>query len=88
MIFFYFVSDSVIDQLDDANPGCLDLAKVRYGGSFHGSAVDDVKKLGKICLVFLALVPYWLVYFQASVEDFSCDLELLLFVGRVYNLLF
>ena len=57
-------SDSIIDQLEDTNPGCLDLAKVRYGGSFHTSVVDDVKKLGKICVVFLALIPYWLVYFQ------------------------
>ena len=57
-------SDSIIDQLEDTNPGCLDLAKVRYGGSFHASVVDDVKKLGKICVVFLALIPYWLVYFQ------------------------
>ena len=61
---YYFDSDSIIDQIDDTNPGCLDLAKVRYGGSFHASVVDDVKKLGKILLVFLALIPYWLVYFQ------------------------
>ena len=62
--YYYFVSDSIIDQIDDTNPGCLDLAKVRYGGSFHASVVDDVRKLGKIVLVFLALIPYWLVYFQ------------------------
>ncbi|CAH1800457.1 unnamed protein product [Owenia fusiformis] len=45
-------------------PSCLDMAKVRYGGSYHESIVDDVKSLGKVLVVFVLLVPYWLVYFQ------------------------
>ncbi|XP_022102191.1 solute carrier family 15 member 4-like [Acanthaster planci] len=45
-------------------PSFLDMAKVRYGGSFHESMVDDVKSLKKIILVFLGLTPYWVVYFQ------------------------
>ncbi|XP_076042645.1 solute carrier family 15 member 4-like isoform X2 [Oratosquilla oratoria] len=45
-------------------PQFLDRAKVRYGGSFHESAVDDVRSLGKLFVVFIALIPYWLVYFQ------------------------
>ncbi len=58
-----------MDHLDvtDPQPGCLDLAKVRHGGSFHDSVVDDVKKLGKIFFVFLAMIPYWLVYFQVLI---------------------
>lgn len=45
-------------------PSCLDMAKVQFGGKFHESSVDDVKRLGKILLVFIALIPYWLLYFQ------------------------
>ena len=45
-------------------PGFLDRTKVRYGGSFHEGAVDDVRSLGKLMAVFTALIPYWLVYFQ------------------------
>lgn len=45
-------------------PRFLDRAKIRYGGSFHESAVDDVRALGKLLSVFTALIPYWLVYFQ------------------------
>jgi len=45
-------------------PCCLDYAKVRYGGSFHESAVDEIKVVGKIVLVFASLVPYWTVYHQ------------------------
>ncbi|XP_033118899.1 solute carrier family 15 member 4-like [Anneissia japonica] len=47
-----------------AKPSYLDMAKVRYGGSFHDSMVDDVKSLSTIILVFVALIPYWIVYFQ------------------------
>ena len=50
----------------DPPQGCLDRAKVRFGGSFHDSSVDDVKSLGKVILVFLAMVPYWIVYFQVG----------------------
>ncbi|KAF2362662.1 Proton-dependent oligopeptide transporter family [Trinorchestia longiramus] len=45
-------------------PKFLDLAKVRYGGRFHETAVDDVKAVGSMLSLFAALLPYWLVYFQ------------------------
>lgn len=44
--------------------GCLDRAKLRYGGSFEEQLVDDVGKLGKVVLIFFTMVPYWLVYYQ------------------------
>lgn len=42
----------------------LDHAKFRFGGNYHDHSVDDIKKVGKILLVFTALIPYWMVYFQ------------------------
>ncbi|PNF22357.1 hypothetical protein B7P43_G17504 [Cryptotermes secundus] len=46
------------------SPSWLDYAKIRYGGSHHDSAVEDVKRLGIILLLFFCLLPYWLVFFQ------------------------
>ncbi|XP_046979798.1 solute carrier family 15 member 4-like [Schistocerca americana] len=46
------------------SPSWLDYAKIRYGGTHHDSAVEDVKRLGAILLLFVCLSPYWLVFFQ------------------------
>lgn len=45
-------------------PDWLDMAKVRYGGKFHESVVEDVKSLSAIIKVFFILIPYWILYFQ------------------------
>ncbi|XP_054717561.1 solute carrier family 15 member 4-like [Uloborus diversus] len=45
-------------------PSWLDMAKVRYGGKYHESVVEDVKSLKAILIVFIILIPYWLLYFQ------------------------
>ncbi|XP_071447914.1 solute carrier family 15 member 4-like [Hetaerina americana] len=46
------------------SPAWLDYAKIRYGGSHHDSAVEDVKRLTAIFILFVCLLPYWLVFFQ------------------------
>ncbi|CAE1313195.1 SLC15A3_4 [Acanthosepion pharaonis] len=45
-------------------PSFLDWAKIRHGGHFHDSLVDDIKALGKVIVFFFFFVPYWMVYFQ------------------------
>ncbi|CAG5123012.1 unnamed protein product [Candidula unifasciata] len=59
----------------------LDYAKRRYGGVFHNSLVDDVRKLGMILAVFAVMVPYWLVYFQMQTTFMFQGLNMRLFFG-------
>ncbi|CAF4454763.1 unnamed protein product, partial [Adineta steineri] len=42
----------------------LDYAKISNQGKFLDRVVDDIKSLRRIIIVFLLLIPYWLLYFQ------------------------
>ncbi|XP_071495684.1 solute carrier family 15 member 4-like [Diadema antillarum] len=63
----------------------LDMAKKRYGGSFHDSMVEDVKSLKKVIGVFILLIPYWMSYYQMQSTFVlqGVHMDLSLFTGRV-----
>ncbi|XP_052261107.1 solute carrier family 15 member 4-like isoform X2 [Dreissena polymorpha] len=59
----------------------LDYAKFRYGGNYHDYDVDDIKKLGKILVVFSALIPFWMVYYQMETSFLVQGLHMKLIVN-------
>ncbi|CAF1229187.1 unnamed protein product [Adineta steineri] len=44
----------------------LDYAKVENNGRFQDRIVDDIKSLRRIIVMFLLLIPYWLIYLQSD----------------------
>lgn len=53
-------------------PSLLDFAKAANGGHFSDRIVDDVKYLKASSIVFLLLIPQWLIYYQASFTILLC----------------
>ncbi len=45
-------------------PSFLDYARVANNGKFNDRIVNDVKSLRRVIIVFLLLMPYWLIYYQ------------------------
>ena len=41
-------------------------ADISYGGRYHHRIVDDVRALGRAVILFLLLVPYWVVNHQVT----------------------
>ena len=44
----------------------FDYAKVENNGRFQDRVVDDIKSLRRIVVMFLLLIPYWLIYLQVN----------------------
>ena len=44
----------------------MDYAHVSNGGRFRGPAINAIKSFHRAIIVFLLLIPYWLVYAQVS----------------------
>jgi solute carrier family 15 (peptide/histidine transporter), member 3/4 len=54
----------------------LDYAKIANNGRFLDREVDDIKSLRPVIVVFLLLIPYWLLYVQVTIindEHFICN---------------
>ena len=49
----------------------LDYAKISNYGRFHDQIVNDIKSLRRIIVVFLFLIPYWLLYVQVIFINFD-----------------
>jgi peptide/histidine transporter 3/4 len=67
------VFDSMMDHEDrpttmnDKSPSFLDYARAANHGKFIDRLVDDVKSLRRVIVVFLLLIPYWLIYYQVEI---------------------
>ena len=53
-----------VGQIEQTSIGFLDYAKTINHGRFHEGIVDDVKSLRNAFVVFILLIPYWLVFDQ------------------------
>ena len=51
---------------DQPSQSILDFAKAAHRGKFTDRVVNDVKAFRRAVIVFLLLIPYWLIYCQVG----------------------
>ncbi|CAF1286967.1 unnamed protein product [Adineta ricciae] len=58
------ISENLAFDGNEQSRSFLDYAKVEYNGQFPDRVVDDIKALRRIIVMFILLIPYWLLYVQ------------------------
>lgn len=77
----YLNDEREIDVGEDQNIPFLDYATVCHRGKYPDRIIDDIKTFQRAIIVFLLLIPYWIIYNQVglilfvriSVELISID---------------
>ncbi|CAM2697840.1 unnamed protein product [Rotaria socialis] len=70
------LEDSISESEDPLRPikgsshSILNFARLSNSGKFTDRIVNDVKSLGNVIIVFILLIPYWLVYYQIQTTFF------------------
>jgi peptide/histidine transporter 3/4 len=59
-------NDHVSYELNERPKSFFDYAKVAYNGKFQDRVVDDIKALRRVIIMFLLLIPYWIIYLQVQ----------------------
>jgi peptide/histidine transporter 3/4 len=69
------INDNSPFDINERQISFLDYAKGANNGRFQDRVVDDIKSLRRIILLFLLLIPYWIIYLQ--VKSFSVEKHLM-----------
>jgi len=76
--------DDTIDHLsfeiNEQKISFFDYAKRANNGRFQDRVVDDIKSLRRIIVMFLLLIPYWLIYLQVKFFFFQIEYVSKLFI--------
>jgi peptide/histidine transporter 3/4 len=65
------IIDHVLFKMNEKSISFFDYAKGTNNGRFQDRVVDDIKSLRRIIVMFLLLIPYWLIYLQVKIFLFS-----------------
>jgi len=61
----YIFCGHTIHRDDGTVRNFLDYANMEHeGGEFNVNQIEDVRRLWKLCKVFLLTIPYWMCYSQ------------------------
>jgi peptide/histidine transporter 3/4 len=61
-------SEQLLLTTNEQSWSFFDYAKISNQGRFLDGMVDDIKSFRRIIVVFLLLIPYWLIYIQVKID--------------------